>query len=144
MVRQKRFDAYMNVQIRYVTRRPNKTGADRWYWQRRGFPLTRLPDDLARRLQKAEQLNQHADQTAADVSGTIAALIHTYMTTDRFEDLSPKSKKAYRQWCAYFDELWGDLFVADISRRVVIDFGAKLGRLGSYKTCGHRGAHHNL
>jgi len=41
----------MLERLRYVTRRADRSGRERWYWQRRGHPLTRLPDDKAERLQ---------------------------------------------------------------------------------------------
>ena len=47
----------MLERLRYVTRRTDKSGRERWYWQRRGHPLTRLPDDKAERMAMAERLN---------------------------------------------------------------------------------------
>src|SRR5438552_13886307 len=51
----------MLVKLRYVTRRVDAKGGERWYWQRRGHPLTRLPADPAERLAMAERLNAAAD-----------------------------------------------------------------------------------
>jgi hypothetical protein len=48
---------------RYVTRRSNRSGTVRWYWQRKGFPITRLPDDIEQRAAAACDLNMMADRT---------------------------------------------------------------------------------
>ncbi len=49
--------------LKYVTRRRNKRG-DRWYWQRKGFPLLRLPDDPVKRFAQAHKLNEQAERAA--------------------------------------------------------------------------------
>jgi hypothetical protein len=49
---------------RYITVRKNGSGTERYYWQRRGFPLTRLPDDPVERLIRAGELNLAADEGA--------------------------------------------------------------------------------
>jgi len=56
----------MLERLRYVTRRTDKSGRERWYWQRRGHPLTRLPDDKAERMAMAERLNAAADGRGLD------------------------------------------------------------------------------
>ena len=47
------------IQVRYVTKRVKPNGRIYWYWQRRGFPLTRLPDDEAERLAMATNKQTH-------------------------------------------------------------------------------------
>jgi hypothetical protein len=62
------------IKLRYVTRRIDRSGLERWYWQRRGHKLTRLPDNPIERIAMAEQLNAVADSLAARVElarGTI-------------------------------------------------------------------------
>lgn len=45
---------------RYVVR--HHKGGGYWYWQRRGFPLVRLPDDESERRARATTLNANADK----------------------------------------------------------------------------------
>ena len=54
----------MHVKLRYVERRVDRTGGERWYWHRRGHKLTRLPADPIERMVVAEQLNAAADKAA--------------------------------------------------------------------------------
>ena len=54
----------MLERLRYVTRRLNRNGKARWYWQRRGHKLTRLPDNLVERIAMTERLNSAADAIA--------------------------------------------------------------------------------
>jgi hypothetical protein len=51
----------MLERLRYVTRRLNRTGKVRWYWQRRGHKLTRLPNNPVERMATTERLNNAAD-----------------------------------------------------------------------------------
>lgn len=51
---------------RYVTKRANKAGVTRWYWQRPGFPLARLPDDPTARERMAGTFNNSADSFGAN------------------------------------------------------------------------------
>jgi hypothetical protein len=37
----------MHVKLRYVERRVDRSGTERWYWHRRGHKLTRLPDSAS-------------------------------------------------------------------------------------------------
>ncbi len=50
----------MIEKLRYVIRRVGRRGNVRWYWARKGHPLTRLPDDLAGRVAKAQVHGFHA------------------------------------------------------------------------------------
>ena len=54
----------MHVKLRYVERRVDRSGAERWYWHRRGHKLTRLPDNAIERMTMAERLNAAADSLA--------------------------------------------------------------------------------
>ena len=55
--------------LKYVTKRRNKRGI-RWYWQRKGHPLVRLPDDPVKRFALAHKLNEQADAAAVVNLGT--------------------------------------------------------------------------
>ena len=83
---------------RYRTKRPNHSGRDRWYWQRPGHPLTRLPDDLVEQMAMLRQLNATADaarqtdQTRAPERYSIGWMIAEYRRED-YPRLSANSKK---------------------------------------------------
>ena len=49
------------VKERYISKRTGLNGCEYYYWQRREFPLTRLPDDRAKRLNETERLNAWAE-----------------------------------------------------------------------------------
>lgn len=50
---------------RYVSKHVKPNGRVYWYWQRRGFPLTRLSDDEDERIEQASVLNAQADERRA-------------------------------------------------------------------------------
>ena len=50
----------MHVKLRYVERRVDHSGAERWYWHRRDHKLARLPDNPIERMAVAERLNAAA------------------------------------------------------------------------------------
>ena len=81
----------MLERLRYVTRRVDRSGRERWYWQRRGHPLTRLPDEKAERMAMAERLNAAADGrgSADHERGTIGWVIARYRGGDEYRDLAP-------------------------------------------------------
>ena len=74
----------MNVKLRYVERRVDRSGAERWYWHRRGYKLARLPDDPIERMAVAERLNAAADQRApAELTrGSIGWVIQRYRDSE--------------------------------------------------------------
>ena len=95
--------------LRYVTRRRNRKG-ERWYWQRKGFPLVRLPADRVKRFDMAHKLNQQADRVATIETaeeGTVAWLIQHYVESDRYKDLKPASKLIYAPWLRDLNGIWG-------------------------------------
>ena len=48
--------------LRYLTQRRNTDGTFRYYWQRSGQPLTRLPDQRSQRIKVLNALNELADK----------------------------------------------------------------------------------
>jgi hypothetical protein len=60
----------MHVKLRYVERRVDHSGAERWYWHRHGHKLARLPDNPIERMAVAERLNAAADSLAPDGAGS--------------------------------------------------------------------------
>ena len=118
----------MNVKMRYVTTRLNKDCTLRHYWQRKDYPLTRLPDDPAERWRMVENLNRDADGAAAQemVGGTVGWLVDEYRQTESFRDLSFASRRVYDRWLDEFVVMWGAVPVQGITRKVVVEFANTL------------------
>lgn len=113
----------MRENLRYVTARPSARNPKRWYWQRPGHALVRLPDDPAARYGMVMRLNAEAD-TARPVQAAETSVdwfIEKYRASDRFRQLGPKSQKIYERWLSQFSDDWGRLHIAAITRRVVVD-----------------------
>lgn len=114
----------MLEKIRYVTRRVNRGGEIRWYWQRPGHPLTRLPDDRADRLAVTERLNSRADGARAAAPGpdTIGGLIAGYRDSDDYLELAPGTLKYYRRYLRDIEALGPRLPFASFTRRAVVNY----------------------
>ena len=114
----------MIVNLRYVTRRVGRNGSERWYWQRRGQPLTRLPHDLAERIAMAQALNNAADQGALNVpqKGTIGWVIEKYQESDNYKRLGPGTVKYYRRYLRDIADLGSYLPFATFDRRATVDY----------------------
>jgi hypothetical protein len=80
----------MHVKLRYVTHRVNRrSGKKRWYWQRPGKPLTRLPDNPIERMAMAERLNAATDGAATEPErASIGWVVEQYKGSDEYRDLS--------------------------------------------------------
>jgi hypothetical protein len=98
----------MLERARYVTTRPNADGSLRYYWQRRGQPLTRLPDDPIRRWEmqlavnaKADRkevlavLEEDEDDQSLDLPGTIGWTVARYKSSPKYKDETAASTKKY-------------------------------------------------
>ncbi len=124
------------VQVRYVTRRVGPNGREYYYWQRRGFPLKRLPDDSAKRLFEAERLNSWADaqngRKARPADDSISRLVRNYEESDRYQDLAEGTRTYYDRKLRDIIRVWGDLPVSFLTRKAVVDF------VESYETPGER------
>ena len=114
----------MLVKLRYVTRRVDRSGQERWYWQRRGHPLTRLPENPIERMAMAEQLNAAADRLAPVelARGTIGWVIQRYRDSDEYRALRPGTLKYYTRFLREIEALGPTLPFASFTRRAVVDF----------------------
>jgi integrase len=112
------------VKLRYVTRRVEPSGKERFYWQRRGHKLVRLPDDQGHRMAMAEQLNAAADakESTAILRGSIAWTIAKYRESDEYRALKPGSTKYYKRYLRDIEELGPSLPFSSFTRRAVVDF----------------------
>lgn len=116
----------MKVAVKYVTRRTNRDGVERWYWQRRGHPLTRLPDDPGERVAVAFRLNIEAEGRKparhGPIPGSLEAVIDAYQGTDRWRDKAPATKAAYGVWLRRYARSWGTIPAGDLTRAMICDF----------------------
>jgi integrase len=113
----------MHVRLRYVTRRVDRSGRERWYWQRRGHKLTRLPDNAIERMAMAERLNAAADNASAEPArGSIGWVIQRYRDSDDYQKLSKNSVKYYRRFLRDIELLGPTIPFASFTRRATVDF----------------------
>jgi hypothetical protein len=113
----------MLERIRYVTRRKNRSG-QRWYWQRRGHPLTRLPDDPIERIAMGQRLNAAADATTPieAARGTVGWVIERYRESDEYRELSSGTVAYYKRYLREIEALGVTLPFTAFTRRAVVDF----------------------
>jgi integrase len=114
--------------MRYVTPRTDKGGV-RWYWQRRGYPLARLPDDEVARHVRARELNNWADNTPPADKPRVPApldlvggIIDDYHKTPRYRELAASTQSYYDRWAEEIRAMWGERRVAAIDRKLCEDW----------------------
>jgi integrase len=115
----------MLERLRYVTRRQNRDGKVRWYWQRPGHKLTRLPDHLISRIAMAEQLNNAADAISFPPElprGTIGWTVARYKASDKYQELALGTIKYYARYLRDIEALGAVLPFTSFTRRAVVDF----------------------
>jgi hypothetical protein len=114
----------MHVKLRYVERRVDRSGAERWYWHRRGHKLARLPDNPIERMAVAERLNAAADNLAPTelARGTIGWVIKKYRDSDEYKALAIGTVKYYTRFLREIEALGLALPFASFTRRAVVDF----------------------
>lgn len=113
----------MHEQVKYVTARPSLANPKRWYWQRPGHPIVRLPNDLAQRIALADRLNREADGVEVVIEGSNAWVVDTYQASEGYQKLKSGTVK-------YYKRILGDIraiapaqpFVTSWTRRVVVTF----------------------
>lgn len=113
--------------MRYVVAHPNRAAPRYWYWQRPGFPLTRLPDDPAERVARAAALNASADERrpreqAVIRDGSVRWVVDKYRASERFTELAPGTKAYYERQLLRIVDAVGDLmFASAMTRRIVVE-----------------------
>lgn len=114
----------MQETLRYVTQRLNSNGTARWYWQRRGHKVVRLPDDAVKRFEMATRLNDAADFGTGDIhpEGSIGWVIEKYKRSDGYGKLAQGTLKYYKRYLNDIYELGSTLPFSAFDRRAVIDF----------------------
>src|SRR6516164_6451267 len=114
----------MHVKLRYVTKRIDRRGGVRWYWQRRNHKLTRLPDNPIERMTMAEQLNAAAARLTSEEPqrGSIGWVVQKYCDSDDYGALAPGTVKYYKRFLRDIEALGPALPFSSFTRRAVVDF----------------------
>lgn len=113
------------IKVPYITRRVGRNGKIYWYWQRKGFPLKRLPDDELQRAVEADRLNKWADAKKSRgkrADDCMATLVKHYEASERYTELAPGTRKYYDRKIRDVLSVWADLPIHHIDRRAVVDF----------------------
>lgn len=116
----------MPEKIRYVTCRKNKNGTLRYYWQRKGFPPKRLPNDETARNFLAIQYNASADDNLPTEEtypvNTVGWVIDSYKSTDKYKKLAEGTKRYYDKHMDDFKDLGAFIPLSFFDRGMIIDF----------------------
>ena len=125
------------VTVRYMTKRSGPNGRTYYYWQRRGFPLKRLPDDQGKRLYEAERLNTWADAQSRrrprQAEDSVGRLVRLYEESERYRDLAQGTRTYYDRKLRDIVRVWGDLPVSFLTRKAVVDFVERYATPGERK-----------
>lgn len=105
----------------YAVCRRNKDHSERWYWQRKGHPLVRLPDDPVERLAEVKRLNGRAEAEDALPRGGVAWCIARYRKSDEYRELKPASLKIYNRWLKFFEGKFGRFQAASVKRHRIME-----------------------
>jgi integrase len=127
----------MNEKLRYVTARRSAKGKLRWYWQRRGYPLTRLPDDRVVRIAMADRLNAAADgERGTDPEpGSVGTIVAEYRDSDAYRDLARNTARNYEPFLRDILALGARLPFSAFTRRVVVDHVEAYARPDQRRLC---------
>lgn len=121
----------MLARMKYVIAKPRKNGSVAYYWQRKGHPIRRLPDDETERFAMARRLNDDAERgdTAVAVSpkaGTIAWALDEIRETTWWSDLAPNTRKLYEHWVIALAGEVGSRSLADLDEAAVDEILASI------------------
>lgn len=109
----------------YVTKRNNRDGTVRWYYQRPGHPVKRLPDDREQRATIATRLNVAAEREktfSTETRGTIGWVISKYKNRAEYANLAESTKKYYNPILEDILHLGANRPFRELNRSVVIDY----------------------
>lgn len=113
----------MHEHLKYVTARPSLSNPKRWYWQRPGHDLVRLPADPAQRYARVKALNEKADGIENITVNSVAWVVDRYKASDEYTVLSDGTFKYYNRILGDLVKLFGALnFETAMTRRVAVDF----------------------
>lgn len=121
------------VRLRYVVenRKRLADGTHRvyWYWQRPGFPRTRLPDDEGERYLAQIRLNAEADGRQAErpalaepPADSLRNLVRLYESGPRYAALAAGTRRYYDVEIVALLRFGGDQPIGAFTRRVVVEY----------------------
>lgn len=117
------FTSCMHEHLKYVTARPSLSNPKRWYWQRPGHELVRLPPNAVERYAAVKALNERADGIENTVINSVDWVIDRYEESDDFKNLKPGTLKYYKRFLKDLRTAFGPLnFKTAMTRRVAVDF----------------------
>lgn len=88
----------MDITLPYVTVRINADGAKRYYYQRRGFPLVRLPNDpTSEEFMAAYRVAPDAKKPGRYRRGSLAWCFDQYLDSIGFQTLKPSTRTARKR-----------------------------------------------
>ena len=96
-----------------------------WYWQRKGFKSERLSDEPRKRRQRAEALNNLADNDRMPIEqadDTVRTVIAKYEKSKRYDRLAPGTKIYYNRYMREILRVFGHVPFRQLTRRVVNEF----------------------
>lgn len=125
----------MKISMRYVTVRRDSKGGERWYWQRKGHKLVRLPADPVERFALATRLNAEAEnrlpRRVGPDPGSLQAVIDSYQSTEGYLELAKRTRQSYGTWIKRYSAMWGAVHVSGLSRNVIVDYLATISSKGN-------------
>ena len=133
----------MQIGMRYVTFRTNADGSRRYYWQRPGWPLTRLPDDEVTRFKEQKRLNEQADKAGpqkkakpkkalarAAAKGSVGWLVLEYRSNEVFTARARNTRLAYEVFLRQIEFHWRHSRIKGLTRVVCNEFIEDIPTLG--------------
>jgi len=115
----------IDARMRYVTIRRNRDGVIRYYWQRPGYPHTRLPDHPVDRFNEQSRLNEEADSATLSpeqVKGTMAWVVDKYRESKRYQKLADNTIASYAPWLKDLETNFGHIRVSEFNRTRIVDY----------------------
>lgn len=111
----------MLVKMKYVTARPSLKNPERWYWQKPGHALVRLPGDPAARWAMVERLN--APQKP-ELASSVAGVIGLYRKSEQWKSLTVSSRRAYDGILRWMEQnkSWKDTHIVGLTRVALVDW----------------------
>lgn len=115
----------VEIRLRYVTRRRNASGRVRLYWQRRGWPLVRMPAGLSdsELVALVAKLNAQVDgempRRTGPMPGTFGAMVRGYEASDAYLSRAVETRRIYAMWLKRLDRDWSDIPVPAIDTPTV-------------------------
>src|SRR6185312_16725368 len=118
----------MEIRLRYVVAKHKRGGrkGDRtfYYWQRKGFPPRRLPDDPSSPafIALVTRLNKEADEAkkSGPLEDSLSWLVEKYFASPD-APANARTRKNYRYFLGRLERKFGDCDIHELDREMVFD-----------------------